>query len=256
MVRKNVKRKKIIAIIPARMGSSRFPGKPMANLAGLPMIGLVYRNVSKAKSLGLTYVATCNIEIYNYIKSIHGNVIMTSKNHQRASDRCAEALEKIEGMLKIKFDIVVMVQGDEPMVTGKMVDKAVQPMLKDKKINVINLMGPIKSKKEFVDKNCIKVVHDKNMNALYFSRSPIPYPGRNGSQYRGKQVCVIPFQGKFLKKYRKMASTPLEQQESVDMLRILEHGYPVKMVKIRSETYSVDTLRDLQRVQKYLGGSF
>jgi len=256
MVRKIVKSKKIIAIIPARMGSSRFPGKPLANLAGVPMIGLIYRKVSKAKNLDHTFVATCDIEIFNYMKSIHGHVIMTFKNYQRSSDRCAEVLEKIVGLLRIKFDIVVMVQGDEPMVTGQMVDKAVQPMLKDKKIKVINLMGPIRTKKEFEDKNCIKVVCDKNMNALYFSRNPIPYPGKTESQFRGKQVCVIPFQGKFLKKYRKMTSTPLEKQESVDMLRILEHGYPVKMVKISSETYSVDTLQDLQRVQKYLGGSF
>lgn len=212
MGRKTLKGKKVIAIIPARMGSSRFPGKPLADLAGLPMVGYIYRKVSKARFLSCTFVATCDSQIFDYIKSIRGNVIMTSKSHHRAADRCAEALEKIEIKLDTKFDIVVMVQGDEPMVTHQMIDHAVRPMLKSKTISVINLLGPIQTKREFMDKNCIKVVCDQKMNALYFSRAPIPFCGQNQTKVWGKQVCVIPFRREFLKKYQQMKSTPLEKK--------------------------------------------
>ena len=164
----------IIALIPARMNSSRFPGKPLASILGTPMIGHVFSNVRKCSLLTSVVVATCDLEIFEYIKSIGGNAIMTKDSHERASDRCAEALLKIEEISNIKYDIVVMVQGDEPMVNAEMINEALTPMLNKNNIEVINLLGEIKTEEEFNDENCIKVVCDKNYKALYFSRQPIP----------------------------------------------------------------------------------
>ena len=165
---------KILALIPARMGSSRFPGKPMAKILGKPMIGHVYDNVRKNEFIADLVVATCDDEIYNYIESIGGQAVMTSNRHKRASDRCTEALLKIENKNNIKYDIVVMVQGDEPMTHPDMITEAVQPMLNDSNVLVTNLLGEIENNEEFEDPNCIKVVRDLDGNALYFSREPIP----------------------------------------------------------------------------------
>lgn len=214
--------KNIIALIPARMGSSRFPGKPMAPILGKPMIGHVYERVSQSPCLGLTAVATCDQEIFDYIESIGGIVVMTSNKHERASDRCAEALEKLEQVNNTQYDIVVMVQGDEPMTHPDMITEAIQPMLDDDDVQVVNLLGNIKDTNEFEDRNCIKVVCDLQLNALYFSREPIPTQSKIEDILKLKQVCIIPFRRDFLLEYNRMPPTPLEIAESVDMMRVLE----------------------------------
>jgi len=238
----------ILALIPARMGSSRFPGKPMAKLIGKPMIGHVYDNVKKNNLINELAVATCDDEIYNYIESIGGRAVMTSDKHERASDRCAEALQKIEKEDNINFDIVVMVQGDEPMVHPEMISQAVQPLIDDPNIFITNLLGRIRDKNEFHDKNTIKVVCDNNHNALYFSREAIPTKSFNNLAL-GKQVPIIPFRRDFLIKYNELKPTPLEIAESVDMLRILEYGMKILMVPTSYDTHAVDTIEDLNKVQ-------
>jgi 3-deoxy-manno-octulosonate cytidylyltransferase (CMP-KDO synthetase) len=243
---------KILALIPARMGSSRFPGKPMAPLIGKPMIGHVYERVRQSPLLTLTAVATCDKEIANYVASIGGRVVMTSDQHIRASDRCAEALKILEKEEGIIYDIVVMVQGDEPMTHPDMIAEAVTPMLENNKIRVTNLMGKIRSDEEFEDRNCIKVVCDLQSNALYFSREPIPTRSVQLDISKGKQVCIIPFQRDFLLKYIGMEPTPLEIAESVDMMRILEHGFKVHMVPTEHATCPVDTAEDAIRVEGFL----
>lgn len=240
---------KILALIPARMGSTRFPGKPMAKILGKPMIGHVVEHVSRSPLLSLTAVATCDQEIADYIASIGGRAVMTGAHHQRASDRCAEALEILEREDGVTYDIVVMVQGDEPMTHADMIAEAVQPMLADASISITNLFGEIKSMQEFEDRNCIKVVCDLRGNALYFSREPIPTRSKLAEIPMRKQVCVIPFRREFLLEYTRMAPTPLEIAESVDMMRVLEHGMNVRMAPTRYDTYSVDTPADLQRVE-------
>lgn len=243
----------IVSIIPARMASSRFPDKPMAKISGIPMIGHVYLRTRMCKRLTQTYVATCDKEIFDYIESIGGKAIMTADTHERCSDRTAEAMLKIESDVGGKVDIVVMVQGDEPMVTPEMIEAAVEPMLKDESINVINLMAEINTIEEFEDPNEVKVVTDLKNKALYFSREPIP------SRKKGitdvpmmKQVCIIPFRRDYLIKFNFMSSTPLEKIESVDMMRILENGDDVHMVFTDTNTVSVDTQADLERVQKLM----
>ena len=243
---------KIIAIIPARMGSSRFPGKPLAKINGLPMIQHVYQNVKKNKLLSDVVVATCDKVIFNFIKSINGSVVMTSKKHKRASDRCYEAMRILEKRRKVKYDIVLMVQGDEPMINSKMISDSIGPLLKNKKINITNLICPIKNKYDFEDPNFVKVVYDKNYNALYFSRAIIPYTKFKSGINIKKQVCAIPFRRDFLIKYNKMKPTKLEKTESIDMLRILENGYKVFLVNTKQFAHAVDTKRDLIKVQKYL----
>jgi len=247
-----IKKQKILALIPARMGSSRFPGKPMANIIDKPMIGHVYDNVKKNQLLLEVAVATCDEEIYNYIESIGGRTVMTSDKHERASDRCAEALLIIEQEDNIKFDIVVMVQGDEPMIHPDMISEAIGPMLDNSEILITNLIGEIESKEEFEDRNCIKVVCDLNSNALYFSREPIPTKSKLEDIPKGKQICVIPFRRDFLIEYNQLEPTPLEIAESVDMMRILEHGMKVKMVLTIYNTHAVDTLDDLKTVERLM----
>ena len=241
--------KEIVAIIPARMGSTRFPGKPMAKIHGVPMVGHVYFRTKMCSLLGETYVATCDQEIYDYISSVGGKAIMTSDSHERCSDRTAEAMLKVESATGEKIDIVVMVQGDEPMVAPEMIKAAVNPMLGDPSIQVVNLMARMKTVDEFEDPNEVKVVVDLNNRALYFSREPIP------SRRKGvkdvpmlKQVCIIPFRRDYLLKFNSLPETQLERIESVDMMRVIEHGERVHMVMTDVETLSVDTPEELEKV--------
>jgi len=240
---------KILALIPARMGSSRFPGKPMAKILGKPMIGHVYERVAKSPLLDMVAVATCDQEIFDYIESIGGKAVMTADTYERASDRCAEALLKIEKEQGECFDIVVMVQGDEPMTHPDMISEAVQPMLDDSSIQVVNLLGEIKDSTEFEDRNCIKVVCDINNNAMYFSREPIPSRSKIDNVPTGKQVCIIPFRRDYLIEYTQLEPTPLEIAESVDMMRVLEHGMNVFMTPTKHSSHAVDTPEDLKKVE-------
>jgi 3-deoxy-manno-octulosonate cytidylyltransferase (CMP-KDO synthetase) len=244
----------ILALIPARMGSSRFPGKPMASISGKPMIGHVYERVARSPLLTMAAVATCDREIFDYIESIGGKAVMTASTYERASDRCAEALLKLEQEYSTRYDIVVMVQGDEPMTHPDMIAEAVQPMLDDPSIQVVNLLGNISDIAEFEDRNCIKVVCDLNLNALYFSREPIPTRSKASNVPMGKQVCIIPFRRDYLLKYTSLAPTPLEIAESVDMMRVLEHGDRIRMVSTKHITYAVDTPSDLVRVEALMLG--
>jgi 3-deoxy-manno-octulosonate cytidylyltransferase (CMP-KDO synthetase) len=246
---------KILAIIPARMASSRFPGKPMAKIHGKPMIGHVFEKVRSCALLTETIVATCDIEIYDYIQSIGGSAVMTADSYDRASDRCAEALLTQEAKGGFRYDIVVMVQGDEPMTHPDMISEAVTPLIEDTSLQIVNLLGKISGDKEFYDRNCIKVVCDLKNNALYFSREPIPTQSKNGLVPIRKQVCVIPFRRDFLLQYTALQPTPLEIAESVDMMRVLEHGMKIKMVPTAHETFAVDTPEDLLRVSKLMNQS-
>tara|TARA_B110000008_G_scaffold277810_1_gene319993 strand:- start:6308 stop:7084 length:777 start_codon:yes stop_codon:yes gene_type:complete len=243
---------KSIAIIPARMGSSRFPGKPMKEIHGIPMIGHCYLRAKMCKDLLETYVATCDSEIYDYIKSINGNVVMTSASHEMACDRASEAMIKIEKEINNKVDIVVMVQGDEPMVTPEMISESLKPFI-DSSVNIVNLMSEMGTVKEFEDPNEVKVVVDKNNNAIYFSREPIPSQKKFSSRIPMlKQVCIIPFRREYLLHFNSMARTNLEIIESIDMLRIIENGESIRMVMTDINSLSVDTPYDLERVREVM----
>jgi len=244
-----------VAVIPARMASSRFPGKPMALIHGIPMIGHCFYRVSRCRDIEQTYVATCDSQIYEYIESIGGQAVMTSDKHERASDRASEAMLKIEEKSGKKIDILVMVQGDEPMDTPQMIHDALTPMLEDSKIDVVNLMGEIKTNDEFEDPNTVKVVVDSNDYAIYFSREPIPSRKKGtGHVPMRKQICIIPFRRDYLLKFNSIDETPLEVVESVDMMRVIESGGRVKMVMTKEESYGVDTKEDLAMVARKMEG--
>jgi 3-deoxy-manno-octulosonate cytidylyltransferase (CMP-KDO synthetase) len=239
----------IIAIIPARMGSTRFPGKPMAVIHDIPMIGHVFFRTQQCSLLSETYVATCDQEIYDYIEGIGGKAVMTRDTHERCTDRTAEAMLKIEEATGEKVDIVVMIQGDEPMVTPEMIEQSVQPMLDHSEIQVVNLMAKMKTVEEFEDPNEVKVVVGPDGNALYFSREPVPSRKKGVANVPMlKQVCIIPFRRDYLPQFNSMPETPLERIESVDMMRIIEYGDKVKMVMTETDTLSVDTPEDLEKV--------
>jgi len=239
---------KTIAVIPARMDSSRFPGKPIAMLLGRTMLEHIYKRVTMSDSLDATYIATCDEEIRQVAQDFGAPVIMTANTHERASDRVAEAVAEIDA------ELIVMVQGDEPMTHPKMIDTAVAPFRDDPKLNCVNLVRSIDNEADFYNINTIKVIMNQQGDALYMSRQPIPTIDKLGfmQTLTYKQVCIIPFRRTTLFDYTRLPPTPLEQLESVDMLRLLEHGYRVKMVKTEFDTQSVDTEADLARVAKLM----
>jgi len=243
----------IIAIIPARMGSSRFPGKPLADIHGIPMVGHVALRTALSKKLLAVYVATCDQAIMDYCKSAGIDCVMTADTHDRCTTRTAEAMLKIEKALGHRADIVVMVQGDEPMTTPAMINAAIAPLLEDPGVNVVNLMAELRTIQEFEDPNEVKVVVDRNHDALYFSREPIPSRKKGvESPPMNKQVCIIPFRRDYLLAFNDMVETPLEIIESVDMMRILEHGGNVRMAPFQADTLAVDTPADLERVREMM----
>jgi len=239
---------KTIAIIPARMSSSRFPGKPLAQLLGYTMLEHVYQRVAMSKSLSATYIATCDETIRQAATAFGAPVIMTSDSHERASDRIAEAVAHTDA------DLIVMVQGDEPMVHPAMIDTAVAPFHTDPELECVNLTRRIDDETDFRNPNTIKVVMDQQGNALYMTRQPIPTlaPGGFGATAVYKQVCIIPFTRTCLIEYSQLPPTPLEQLESIDMLRLLEHGRHVRMMETSHDTQAVDTEADLIRVAELM----
>ncbi len=244
---------KAIAVIPARMGSSRFPGKPLAEIHGVPMVGHCYFRTAMCEDLIGTYVATCDREIFDYVTSIGGKAVMTSDSHERATDRTAEAMLEIEKELGEKVDVVVMVQGDEPMVTPQMITESLQPFATDSSVQVVNLMAPMNSVAEFEDPNEVKVVVNRQSEAIYFSREPIPSRKKGVSEVPMlKQVCIIPFTRNYLLQFNEMAETELERIESVDMMRIIENGDKVHMVMTQAKSLSVDTEEDLRNAAQMM----
>ena len=237
-----------IAVIPARMASTRFPGKPLASILGLPMIEHVRRRVGLAASIDEVIVATCDREIADVVTRAGGRAAMTSDKHERCTDRVAEA---VAGGLA---DVVVNVQGDEPLIRPEMIDALCAPLKSHPSMPCTNLMAPIDDDGEFQSLNVIKTVADLAGNALYFSRQPVPSMARAGglSSRRYKQLGIIAFRREFLELFARLEPTPLEQAESIDMLRALEHGYRVRMVLTEASVVGVDTPADLERAEQLL----
>ena len=238
-----------VGLIPARMASTRFPGKPMARIRGIPMVEHVYWRTILS-SLADAWVCTCDLELHEYMNSIGGKSVMTSDRHERASDRIAEAMAKIEQSAGVRIDLAVLVQGDEPMIVPSMLDELVAPARAGVDADVFNLMERIDSDEEFEDPNCVKVVVDAFSNALYLSREPIPSRKKyDGHPPRWKQLGLIAFRREALVEYARLAPTPLEVIESVDVNRLLEHGRRLRMIPTDCRTQAVDTPEDLALVE-------
>lgn len=239
---------KVIAIIPARMDSTRYPGKPLCDIEGFTMIEHVYRRTAMSEAVDETYVATPDAEIREETENFGGRVIMTGQ-HTRATDRVAEAARDMDDA-----DVVVVMQGDEPLVYPEMLDAAVEPFNRGEGVKCVNLAGEIVDEAAFRDPNNVKVVVDRDWNALYFSREPVPnlhdVAFSEATVY--KQVCVIPFEREFLFEFTAMDQTPLERAESIDMLRLLENGHDVRLVETTHHVHAVDTPEDHEKVNELM----
>lgn len=241
---------KIIAIIPARLTATRFPGKPMKKILGIPMIGHCYHRSVLCSLMDEVYVATCDQEIKDYIEGIGGKAVMTSDVHERATERTAEALLNIEKLTGASpFDIIVMVQGDEPLIDPEMLREAAEPLLDGKRL-VSNLMAALPTQEDCENPNHVKVVTKINGDALYMSREPIPSRKKfNGAISAFRQLGLIAFTREALQKFVSLEMTTLEIIESVDMNRLLENDIPIHMKETKFLADSVDTPDDLQRVE-------
>ncbi len=241
------------AIIPARMAATRFPGKPLAIIDGLPMVAHVALRTAMAQNLTATYVATCDAAIKKYCEENGIKVVMTRHDHTRCTDRCAEALPYIEALEGKKADAIVIVQGDEPMVHPDMIDAALAPLHTNPQVQVVNLLAPITSQEEKLSPNTIKVVTDSQGRALYFSRAAIPNTAHGQAQDFGhKQVCIMPFRRQALLAFIAMEQSSLEKAESIDMLRLLQNGVAVHMVPTEHHSQAVDCQSDLELVVKLM----
>jgi 3-deoxy-manno-octulosonate cytidylyltransferase (CMP-KDO synthetase) len=232
---------KIIGVIPARFASSRFPGKPIEKILGKPMIQWVYEGAKQSKLLNKIIVATDTEKIYNTVKGFGGEVKLTSPDAPSGSDRIAEAIKDEP------YDIVVNIQGDEPLITGEVIDTAIKALTEHPDAVVGTLYKKIEDTDEFEDPNVVKVVFDKNGYAIYFSRSKIP---SKGNLYKHIGIYVYKFD--FLMKFLTLDRTALEVSEKLEQLRIIENGFKIGVGEITKKLYSVDTKADLLKVEKYL----
>jgi len=238
---------KIIGVIPARLGSTRFPEKVIADIMGKPMIWWVWKQAKKAKLISDVFVATDDKRIYDVVEGFCGKAVMTSKRHKSGTDRIAEAVKNI------KADIVVNIQGDEPLIRPDVLDKAVAPLIMDKGLVMSTLVCKVADKKLMQDTNIVKVAVDKAGYALYFSRSAIPSQARAESfEYFLKHIGVYVYRKDFLLKYVGMKQSGLEKTEKLEQLRVLENGYKIKTVETKFDTVPVDTKADLVKVVNIL----
>ena len=240
---------KNIAIIPARMSATRYPGKPMIDILGIPMIGHCYFRTKMSSSIDIVYVATCDEIIFNYVKSIGGNAVMTSNTHVRATERTAEALLIVENQLNIKFQNIVMIQGDEPLVYPDQIDDSLSVFSVDN-IKVSNLMKKLESIDDVNNPNNVKVVFNQNFDALLMSRSKIPSDTKfDGTINYYRQLGLIAFKRDYLLRFIELKPSMLELIESVDMNRFLENNISIKMIETLHEVDAIDVPSDLNRVE-------
>ena len=243
---------KVIGIIPARMKASRFPGKPLAKINGIPMIEHVFERAKMYKGWDKLIIATCDKEIKNFAKRKNYPCFLTSKKHKRALDRVYEAASKIRGLKK--NDIVVCIQADEPLVYPKMLKNLILKIIKDKVDAAVAAMQII-HEKQFFDPNIVKIVHSKDGEVLYTSRAPIPYKAELGKKnHLVKRIHgMFSFRWHYLKKFFKTPESKLEKVEACDSNRICEilGGQFISYEKYK-ETYSVDSKSDIKIVEKLL----
>ena len=239
-----------ICYVPARMGSSRFPGKPLVPVLGLPLVLHVAHRCRLSTVAEDVVVATCDDEIRAASEAAGFITVMTRDDHDRCTDRVEEAVSKLAQGLD-DDDLVIMVQGDEIMVSPDMIDNLHAEYLKTGS-PVINLVSRLYDPVTFDDPNVVKVVAAPDNRALYFSRSAIPSGARAPGRDVYQQTGVIALQAAFLMKFGQLPQTPLEITESVDMLRVLEHGYNIRLVKTETETLGIDTPAERDRAETLL----
>lgn len=243
---------KILGIIPARYASTRFPAKPLIDIAGKSMIERVYEQVKKSSKITATVVATDHNEIFNHVKNFGGDVCMTKESHVSGTDRCYEAL-----MLQSEtFDYVINIQGDEPFIQPEQIDLLAAKL--DGKTEIATLVKSIHQKEQLFNPNVVKAVVSQKNEALYFSRSTIPHIRNTGQDewlakhtfY--KHIGMYAYRTDILEQLTKLQVSSLEKAESLEQLRWLENGFKISVVETKTETTGIDTPEDLQKALEYL----
>ena len=238
---------KIVAIIPARYASTRFPGKPLAMISGKPMVQRVYEKADNCKLIDRVIVATDSLEIARTVESFGGETCITASNHETGTDRIAEAAKSIDAQ------IIVNVQGDEPLIPSEAIQEAIAPVVNDKNISMCTLKTKIRKKQDIQNPNVVKVVTDASNYALYFSRSPIPFMQEGCENVPFfRHIGLYVYGKEFLIKYTEMPRLVLEKAESLEQLRALEHGYSIKVIETNYYPLGVDVPEDILLAEKMI----
>lgn len=238
--------KTVAAVIPARMGASRFPGKPISKILDLPMIEHVRRRACLSDAIDEVVVATCDKEIMDVVQGYGGRAVMTAPTHERCTDRVMEASQYIEQ------DIVVIVQGDEPLFDPEILSRLVKPLQDDESIYCTNLVSLIRNKQDLEDIDNVKAVLDEEQFIMYYSRSPIPFLRVQNNCNLYRQTGISAFTKEFLRTYSQLSPTSLEIAESVDFLRILGHKYSILGVVYDGPLFGVDRPDDISVIERIL----
>jgi 3-deoxy-manno-octulosonate cytidylyltransferase (CMP-KDO synthetase) len=236
----------ITVVIPARMASSRYPGKPLELILGLPLVEHVRRRALLAQNVGCVAVATCDELIKDAVEAFGGRAVMTRDTHERCTDRVEEAMQRLPG------EICVMVQGDEPLLVPEAIHQVVQPLIVDISLDVVNLLSPLESSDDYTNPNIVKAACDQYGNVIYLTRAPIPHFTEKLSVPVYRQTGIMAFRTSFLNRFSSLSETALEKAESVDMLRLLEHGIRLGGVVAGYTTLGVDRPDDVELVESLL----
>lgn len=247
---------KITVVIPARYASTRFPGKALADIGGKPMIQHVYERASRASLVSRVVVATDDQRIAAVVRGIGGDAVMTSPRHETGTDRLAEVARELDS------DLIVNVQGDEPLIEPEMIDQAIRPLLEDTALQMATLKSRVRCLHDFLSPNVVKVVTDLHGNALYFSRSPLPFfrdkwqdlkddAFASGRLLCYKHVGLYVYRRDFLLRFAVMPPTFLELAEKLEQLRAIENGIRIHVVETEFSSIGVDTPDDLVKAQEH-----
>ena len=234
-----------LCVIPARYASTRLPGKPLADIAGKPMIVRVYEQAAKAKRISGVIAAVDDERVYEAVVSHGGRAMMTAKNHPTGTDRLAEV-----AAAHPEAELIINVQGDEPLIEPDLIDALVAAFEGDEELQMATVKSPMTDENEMKNPNNVKVVTDKNGYALYFSRSLLPYPREASGVTVYKHIGIYAYRRDFLLRYARMEPTALERTESLEQLRALENGYKIKVIATDFRFVGVDTPEDLAEVNR------
>lgn len=238
----------VLGIIPAQYASTRFPGKPLVDIGGKSMIQRVYEQAGKSILISEVIVATDDQRIYDHVKELGGEVMMTSTKHQNGTERCGEVIQHFSDI-----DVVINIQGDEPLIQPQQLDTVLELFNDDDaEVEIGTLVKKMDDEHELKNPNRIKVVLDSEKNALYFSRSPVPFRKEGGSFY--KHIGIYAWRTAILKDILALNPTELEKSESLEQLRWLYNGFKIRTAETTIETPNIDTPEDLQNVLKALNG--
>ena len=241
---------KVTVVIPSRYGSTRFPGKPLVDIQGKPMVQHVYERASEATFVDEVFVATDDERIESAVKRFHGKVIMTQSSHQSGTDRIAEVARNLTS------DILINVQGDEPFISPKLIDQVASSLINDRQVKLSTAAIAFKKIEDFWSPNMVKVICDQERNAIYFSRTTLPFIDPKKVTLKDlerlgirKHIGIYGYRRELLLQFSEWKPTPLEIEERLEQLRVLEHGVKIRVVETQHETYAIDTPQDLDKLK-------